>query len=235
MLGEKSTDFTKELLSKSKTGIENLVLKKQKANDFFGYDDESFKTSLIDDLELVIENGLEEDKSPSLVFGDEKNYYGFIKEKSEYYVLILNTIHNNSNVTFDFEEESDGTIRLFQLSPAFEQLIHEDDIVYIIDELERSMHPLLAKELLKLYSINSNTKSQLIFTTHESHLLDDNLLRRDEIWFTEKKQDGSSDFFPLSNFNPRGDKVIERGYLQGRYGGIPFLGDFSTLTKEEPL
>ena len=85
----------------------------------------------------------------------------------------------------------------------------------------------------KLYTSNKTIKSQLIFTTHESHLLDNDLLRRDEIWFTEKKQDGSTEFYPLSNFNPRGDKVLERGYLEGRYGGIPFLGDFSKIIHNE--
>ena len=111
----------------------------------------------------------------------------------------------------------------------------DKEIIYIVDELERSLHPILAKQLLKLYSENSKSNSQLIFTTHESHLLDDELLRRDEIWFTEKKADGSSEFYPLSNFNPRGDKVLERGYLQGRYGGIPFLGDFSKLLIDEDV
>ena len=157
------------------------------------------------------------------------------KKGDKYYISILKTKHFNSDELFDLYEESDGTNRLYELSPAFEQLIHESDIVYIIDELERSMHPLLAKELLKLFSSSKTTKSQLIFTTHESHLLDDSLLRRDEIWFTEKKSDGSTKLYPLSDFNPRGDKVLERGYLQGRYGGIPFLGDFSKLLIDENL
>ena len=91
------------------------------------------------------------------------------------------------------------------------------------------MHPILAKKLLKLYVNNSVSKSQLIFTTHESHLLDFELLRQDEIWFTEKKIDGSSTFYPLSDFKPREDKNVRLGYLEGRYGGIPFLGDFSKL------
>jgi AAA15 family ATPase/GTPase len=232
LLGQRKLDFANKILTESNTGIEKIVLKKIKANDFFGLDDEDLKINFIDKLENLIEKSSSIDKKNALVFPYRNEYYSLIKEENDYFVFTLCTKHTNSDLVFDFNEESDGTNRLFELSPAFEELMNKDDIVYIIDELERSMHPLLAKELLRMYSLNSNSKSQLIFTTHESHLLDDSLLRRDEIWFTEKKSDGSTDFYPLSNFNPRGDKVLERGYLEGRYGGIPFLGDFSKLVEK---
>ncbi|RKR10372.1 hypothetical protein C8C83_2046 [Flavobacterium sp. 90] len=232
-LGTKKLDFANKILSNSKTGIEKIVMQKIKADLFFGLDDVNMKNNLIDQVESTTQDIADNKKQKTVVFIYRNKHYSFIKENNEYYVLMLCTKHENSNLTFEFSEESDGTNRLFELAPAFEELLHEDDFVYIIDELERSMHPLLAKELLKTYSLNSKTNSQLIFTTHESHLLDDELLRRDEIWFTEKKSDGSTEFYPLSNFNPRGDKVLERGYLEGRYGGIPFLGDFSKLIIEE--
>ncbi|MCD9574864.1 AAA family ATPase [Flavobacterium soyae] len=232
LTGNKSTDFAKTLLANSKTGIEDLVVKEIDVDVFFSYSDEDFKKEMIDDLETALEN--REDKSVDVVLTFPFNsQINVLKKKKENYVVrILKTKHFNSEELFDLDEESDGTNRLYELSPAFEQLIHEDDVVYIVDELERSMHPLLAKELLRLFSTSKAKKSQLIFTTHESHLLDDELLRRDEIWFTEKKSDGSTEFYPLSNFNPRGDKILERGYLEGRYGGIPFLGDFSKLSNE---
>ncbi|AIJ36553.1 AAA family ATPase [Flavobacterium psychrophilum] len=233
LLGNKKLDFVEKMLSNGKTGIEKIVLKPINANLFFGLDDENIKLDLIDKLENILETDDKSTKGTALIFPYRDKNYSLVKRDNDYYIFMLCTKHENSNFTFDFDEESDGTNRLFELSPAFEQLIFEDDVVYIIDELERSMHPLLAKELLKMYSLKSTSKSQLIFTTHESHLLDDDLLRRDEIWFTEKKSDGSTEFYPLSNFNPRGDKVLERGYLQGRYGGIPFLGDFSKLIIEE--
>ncbi|MDI9308840.1 MAG: ATP-binding protein [Limnohabitans sp.] len=233
-LGEKKLEFANKILSESATGIEKIVIAKIPANDFFGIDDENFKNKIIDQFENLREKAKEEDKEKkALVFQNGKDFFSLIKEDNKYLVLNINTKHEKSNFPFDFSEESDGTNRLFELSPALEELIFEDDVTFVIDELERSIHPLLAKQLLKLYSESSKTNSQLIFTTHESHLLDDELLRRDEIWFTEKKADGSTEFYPLSNFNPRGDKVLERGYLQGRYGGIPFLGDFSKLVKEE--
>lgn len=232
LMNQKSKNFATKLLVDSKTGIEDLVIEKTNSDLFFGIDDNSFKNELIDYLENNIPEGLSINDGV-VHFMRKGSYNAFIKENNEYYVLVLKTKHFNSELLFDFEEESDGTNRIFELSNVFEKLISEKDFVFIIDELERSMHPILAKELLKFYSNNSKNISQLIFTTHESHLLDDNLLRRDEIWFTEKKPDGSTEFYPLSNFNPRGDKVLERGYLQGRYGGIPFLGDFSRLSTEE--
>lgn len=234
LTGNKSTNFAKELLNSSKTGIEDLVVMEIDADVFFSYSQNDFKKEMIDELETALDNRKKEDIQDFVLTFHFNSQINVLKKKDDKYVVsILKTKHFNSEDLFDFDEESDGTTRLFELSPAFEQLIHEGDVVYIIDELERNMHPLLAKELLKLYSLNSTSStSQLIFTTHESHLLDDNLLRRDEIWFTEKKPDGSTEFYPLSNFNPRGDKVLERGYLEGRYGGIPFLGDFSKLIEK---
>jgi AAA15 family ATPase/GTPase len=233
LTGNKSTEFAKNLLIISKTGIEDLVVKEIDIDVFFSYSDEDFKKEMIDDLESALESREDKNVDIVLTFPFNSQINVLKKKEDKYFVCILKTKHFNSEELFDLDEESDGTNRLYELSPAFEQLIHEDDVVYIVDELERSMHPLLAKELLRLFSVAKTKKSQLIFTTHESHLLDDELLRRDEIWFTEKKSDGSTEFYPLSNFNPRGDKVLERGYLEGRYGGIPFLGDFSKLINEQ--
>ncbi|MFC5682283.1 AAA family ATPase [Flavobacterium sp. MAHUQ-51] len=235
LTGTKSTKFATDLLTNSRTGIEDLVIKEIEADVYFSYADDDFKKEMIDELESALEARKVKSEDVVLTFSFNSQINVLKKKGDKYYISILKTKHFNSDELFDLYEESDGTNRLYELSPAFEQLIHESDIVYIIDELERSMHPLLAKELLKLFSSSKTTKSQLIFTTHESHLLDDSLLRRDEIWFTEKKSDGSTKLYPLSDFNPRGDKVLERGYLQGRYGGIPFLGDFSKLLIDENL
>ena len=222
-------------MSNSKTGIEDLIVKELDADIYFSYADNDFKKELIEELESAFESQKNNEERLILTFLVNNQLNVLKKKENKYYVSILKTKHFNSEELFDFSEESDGTNRLYELAPAFEQLINEKNVVYIIDELERSLHPILAKQLLKLYSENSKSNSQLIFTTHESHLLDDELLRRDEIWFAEKKLDGSSEFYPLSNFNPRGDKVLERGYLEGRYGGIPFLGDFSKILTDENL
>lgn len=225
-----SKEFVESILRDSNTGIERLEIQEIEANSFFSHEDSDFKSELIDELELLIEKD-EEIKSVPFMTGNQVLTMKKLEEK--YIVSTIKTKHFNSDKLFDFEEESDGTNRLFELIPAFEELIEEQDSVYLIDEIERSLHPILAKELLKLFTKNSKNNSQLIFTTHESHLLDLDLFRQDEIWFSEKKNDGSTSFYPLSDFNPREDKNIRLGYLEGRYGGIPFLGDFSKLLNSD--
>ena len=131
-------------------------------------------------------------------------------------------------VDFDADEESDGTMRLLDFIPAFKGLT-EMPKVYIIDEMERSLHPLLVKELVKKFSLDEQTKGQLIFTTHESNLLDQSLLRQDEIWFAEKDAQGCTDLYALSAFKEHKSIDIQKGYLSGRYGSIPFLGNLHDL------
>ena len=107
--------------------------------------------------------------------------------------------------------------------------------IFVIDEIESSLHPSLVKNIIELFhnpEINKNN-AQLIFTTHETNLLSLDLLRRDQIWFTERKDDKSTDLYCLDEFSPRLDENIQKGYLNGRYGAIPFLGDWSLLCPEE--
>jgi len=87
------------------------------------------------------------------------------------------------------------------------------------------LHPLLALELVRMFNDHkSNPRgAQLIFNTHDTNLLDQSLLRRDQIWFTEKDTGGATRLYPLSDFKPRQNENLKRGYLQGRYGAIPFL------------
>jgi AAA15 family ATPase/GTPase len=226
---EVSMDYAENILRNSNTGIEELILKEIPADTFFSYEDEDAKQGLIDKLES--ENEIDNEGEDAVIYFHRRSFHNVLrKKKGEYFVSVLKTKHLNSNNLFDLSEESDGTNRLFELSPLFEDLTSTNEVIYFIDELERSLHPILAKELLKLYAVNSNSKSQLIFTTHESNLLDLELLRQDEIWFTEKKSDGSSVFYPLSDYKPREDKNIRLGYLEGRFGGIPFLGDFKKIS-----
>jgi uncharacterized protein len=119
-------------------------------------------------------------------------------------------------------EESDGTQRLFDIIPGLMELL-DSEKVFIIDELDRSLHPHLTRNILELFLKTENNKSQLIVTTHESSLLDLDLLRRDEIWFIEKDKDGKSTAYSLEEYAPRYDMDIRKGYLLGRYGAIPFL------------
>ena len=139
---------------------------------------------------------------------------------------VLDEIGNENYVKFDFEEESEGTKRLFSLiGPWIDSL--NNGRVLIVDELDTKLHHLLNVFLIKLFNDPTQNKNnaQLIFTTHNTNLLDLDIFRRDQIWFTEKNPSkGSTDLYSLIEFRPRKDKNIQKGYLAGRYGAIPFIG-----------
>ena len=122
---------------------------------------------------------------------------------------------------FSLDDESDGTARILDLA---EILLNDDkNKTYIVDELDRCLHPQLTCKFIKEFldkAKKEDNNNQLIVTTHESRLLDFNILRRDEIWFVEKK-DNASNLYSLEEFNVRFDKKIDKAYLEGRYGGIP--------------
>ena len=129
-----------------------------------------------------------------------------------------------STVELDMHDESAGTIAYFSLlGPAVEAI--ESGGVLCVDELDSSLHPLLALDLLRLFNDRERNPrgAQLIFNTHDTNLLSASVLRRDQIWFTEKDSEGATHLYPLSDFKPRKNENLERGYLQGRYGAIPFL------------
>ena len=132
-------------------------------------------------------------------------------------------VNTAETVEFDESEESDGTRALFAITGPWLDVI-ENERVLVVDELDTSLHPLLVHHLVKRLH-HEGTKAQLIFTTHDTTLLSQKLLRRDQVWFMEKDDRSATRLYPLSDFSPRENEAIERGYLNGRYGGIPFLKD----------
>jgi hypothetical protein len=129
-----------------------------------------------------------------------------------------------------YDEESTGTKYLMQLLvPVIAAL--EKGSVLIVDEITTNLHTKLSEKIVSLFSSTETNKNnaQFIFSTHDTNLLSRELLRRDEIWFAEKDSEGATDIYPLSDFKTRKSDNIERGYLQGRFGAIPFLGDIDTL------
>jgi len=154
------------------------------------------------------------------------------EENGEIVLLWLKARHKlktGGHVDMEIKHESDGTRRLMDLLPA---LLHSKsgERVYIIDEIDRSMHPLLSRMFLQAYLDDQKCgRGQIIITTHESNLLDRELLRRDEIWFTEKDEESSTHLYSLSEYKVRPDLKLGKGYLAGRFGGIPFLGDLEKL------
>lgn len=123
------------------------------------------------------------------------------------------------------DEESDGTLAYFSLlKPVVEVL--KNGGVLCVDELDTSLHPNLVTEIVRCFNSSSRNphKAQLLFNTHDTNLLNDKVLRRDQIWFTEKDSEGATHLYPLTDFKPRKLENLEHGYLQGRYGAVPFLG-----------
>lgn len=131
-------------------------------------------------------------------------------------------------VPLDLTDESDGTRKLFEYVGGWLRAL-EWGATLFVDELDRSLHPHMTRFLVGLFHGNSNVKdAQLVFTTHDTTLLDHDLMRRDQIWFVEKDPQRSSRFYSLLEYSPRKDEAYERGYLKGRYGAIPFIGSLES-------
>jgi hypothetical protein len=128
-------------------------------------------------------------------------------------------------VWLDLEDESQGTQKLFAFAGPLVDVLGEG-LVLVVDELNNSLHPLLVRHIIEsFHSVDSNPHgAQIIFACHATSILTLDLFRRDQIWFAEKASDGSTKLYALSEFSPRRTSSIAKGYLQGRYGAIPFLG-----------
>jgi hypothetical protein len=153
---------------------------------------------------------------PQALFGVE------VKPDREISITTTMLKHQHSEMLFEFAEESEGTKRLFEL---VDILINpREGTIYVIDEIDRSIHPLLVVKYLEFYLEHSaNFLVQILFSTHETNILSQELFRRDEVWFMEKGEDNSSRIFSLDIFKERLDKKISASYLEGIYGGVPII------------
>lgn len=157
--------------------------------------------------------------------------------------LGVRLVHRGSGgeeVELDAEDESLGTRVWFGLIGPVVQAL-ESGSVFLADELDASLHPALAMELVRLFQDPGTNprRAQLIFNSHDATLLgdavDDRLLGRDQIWFTEKRRDGSTYLYPLLDLAPRKQEAISKRYLEGRYGATPILshGEFASAVAYE--
>lgn len=142
-------------------------------------------------------------------------------------VYRVNTTHivNGDKYEFDISEESLGTQAIFSFIPVIKDVIDNGKVLFV-DEFDKSLHPFIVKYIVELFNDPelNNKNAQLIFNTHDTNLLDLELLRRDQIWFTEKNpNNGESVLYPLDDFSVRKSENVEKGYLLGRYGAVPFL------------
>lgn len=174
--------------------------------------------------------------------GDPKKYNMFLRTNNDFFIVEITndnmhceTIefkHKFSDSKFHLYQESDGTIRLLDL---LEVLITKENKTFVIDELDRCLHPMLTykyiEEFLDKKAKKSSDQSQLIVTTHESRLMDFDLLRRDEIWFVDKNNTGRSNIYSLEEYNTRFDQKVDKAYLDGRYGGVPIFNSIFPVDK----
>ncbi|WPQ65930.1 ATP-binding protein [Chitinophaga sancti] len=206
--------FSNELLRTLDTGIDFLTLKKTPRTEFMAeYDPKD------EHPELLLE--------PRKIFTVNNRRIFTTKENDQIIINLITAFHHN--FPFDLMEESTGSKRLLELMPVCWSMIHSP-VTIIIDEVEQSIHPVLIIALIKKIMHYSNTKGQLIFTTHESNLLDPDIFRNDEIWFAVKDQEtGATGLYSLNDFIINTKLDIRKGYLINRFGAIPFTAPLELL------
>lgn len=212
-LNEEDTEKLAEFLKNFGTGIERIerqVISKQDIDDINRKSIDSIADRLID------MNKQDESKiAAGMVQTNENIYFFSIDGNNELVIERIYFIHEGTSSKFPLRAESDGTRRLIEMYGVLNTV---KDKVYIIDEIDRSFHPNLTYEFIK--RALSNSKIQLIVTTHEDRLLDLKLLRRDEIWFVDKLMN-ESHLYSLEDYKVRFDKDIMKDYLLGKYGSVP--------------
>jgi AAA15 family ATPase/GTPase len=123
-----------------------------------------------------------------------------------------------------WNEESSGTQKFFALTGPWLDIL-ENGYFASLDEIESSIHPSMVSALLKLFfaRTSNQTGAQLLFTTHNPLLLDTDVIRRDQVWFADKDDEGATHLYPLTDYKPRNTESLVRGYMAGRYGAVPFI------------
>jgi AAA15 family ATPase/GTPase len=209
-----------EMLPKLDTGIAHL-----------GGEDVPFDNlPLPEPLRAKLQEDVTEGKTVRLLADPMAERFVITRKDGELTAKKLVTYHqrqDGSEVKFEMRQETDGSQRVIDLLPAFLSAATTDSSnVYVIDELDRSLHTLLIRQLLEGYLSCSgpDTRSQLLFTTHDVLLMDQKLFRRDEMWVVERTPQGESSLVSFSEYKDvRYDKDIRKSYLQGRLGGVPHI------------
>ncbi len=220
-------EFAGEFLKRAGTGVNGLDV------ETFTLDDGQLKSLGFDPGDIDVMMARAGNEADSKITNFDGSVMSVEKgEGAKVTVRRINTEHQSGSegkTNLPLSEASDGTLRLLHLIPAL-YLMKDTSRVFVIDELDRSLHPNLSREFLKFFLQSCRGQCrQMVVTTHEDRLLDLELLRRDEIWFVEKDSDGASSLRSLSEFKIRRDLKIDKGYLNGRFGGVPQLGQLFGL------
>lgn len=220
-------NFARDLLSSYDVGIVNVRVEVMSLESYFGKENISSVRQRIGVLDMKAGEEIHR-RSP------DGNEVSIVQTTNGPVVKRVVLEHQSRGRSFQFEpsEESEGTKRLLDFLPAFYNLTNSKK-TFVIDELEASIHPVLLFQLMRKFSHDVYARGQLIITTHESSLLNQDLFRRDEIWFVEKDVDGATDLHSLNEYKEHHTKDIRRGYLNGRYGGIPTMRKLQSLDWHE--
>lgn len=209
--------FISDSLSKMDTGVVQ-VLAVSDDLDFHDFAEEArLPKELIQDIEEK-RQGMFSIGGKYYIFGEKNNNrMTLIQIKFEHRL-------NSKSVQFDLEDESDGTRRLLDLLPMLFAKDQSSRMIYFVDELDRSLHTKLSKYLLKLFLENSEESNcQIIYTAHDTNLIDLDSFAQDEIWFVEKKLSGETKIKPMSDFEIKKNQDVLKAYLNGRFGAIPVI------------
>lgn len=223
-LVDDSLESVGRLLKFFDTGIESLSGAEKPIEETLSFLPEHIRNSIIEDVQNSYANE-EKGSRPQFIELTVAGRRISCRQESDGTIfasqLVMN--HGNQNDMFDLVDESDGTRRLFDLIPLYKK--GRQDCVIIVDELDRSFHTKLTIEYIqKFYERTLGANSQLIVTLHDSNVMNLNLLRQDEIWFVERKEDHSTEIYSLSKFKERFDHSVAKDYLLGRYGAVPNFG-----------
>lgn len=229
-LDAKFLEFAGEFLKSSSTGVDHLKVVKKELTE------EQLRGLLPESVVARVLKGMQEDGAAVVPIRENMELLVERTGENHFYHLTIQAAHEHQAgqvVSLELSEESDGTRRLLQLIPALHHLRTRGG-VYFIDEVDRSMHPMLVWKFLEFFLQScAEGQKQIIVTTHESNLLDLDLLRRDEIWFAQKDQTGATRLYSLADFKARKGLEIRKHYLQGRFGAVPFLGNLDRLLSPE--
>ena len=222
MIDRGESDAISHLMTHFDTGIDSLVEEVVDIEKFW----EQVPTALREKLKADVVRDLTQGNGSSVVtVNDGFSTYVFAYDQGKIVVKKTKEDHGNKSDLFERSEESDGTIRLFDLIPLYENW--RNGGVVVVDELDRSLHTKATLEFIKIFLEDPGSKrAQLIATTHDGNLLDLDVLRQDEIWFAERQPDKSTSLYSLLKFKARFDKDIFKEYMIGRYGALPI---FSSL------
>lgn len=213
--------FVNQIFSEVGLGIKNIEISASQFDEWINQTN-NYERNILNSL---LSNNMADSNHTVSKMGNEVPMYSISTENGERMVreFIFKQFGRNGYLgLMNASAQSAGTLRLLSLVPALYYAVNSDSTI-IIDEIDNGIHPLLIKLLIRYFG-ETNTVGQLIFTTHETPLLNQQeLLRADEVWFTEKKS-GETQMYSLNDFKYHKSLSIENGYLDGRFGAIPFLG-----------